>query len=99
MAKAALAEKRLKSAWIKFTRDPKDGSFILSRYDEGEDEMRIQFPRPQMDTSSEPEARLLYGGDGDMSEDAGQFLQYRDVQWLAQAMTELLNEMERAGCE
>jgi hypothetical protein len=86
--------KKIKKPWVTFDRDPKSDGFILSRRGEVQSE-RLQFPRPG-DTE---EARLVFGGDDANDPEGGLYLDYSTVQWLAQAIPELLNEMERVGLE
>ena len=79
--------------FVKFEKDPKTGTVPMSRFDTGSGSFCLQFPRPDAKNC----ARLLYEGDDPKDVDCGLFLDYSDVQWLAQAIPELLNEMERAG--
>lgn len=87
-------EKKKTAAWVNFQRDPKTGVIMLSRYDSADGCIRLQFPRWP---DAPKEARLLFEGSDVNEESDGLYLAYSDVQWLAQALPELLNEMERAG--
>lgn len=81
--------------WVKFDRDPKSGRIILSRLACGRDEIRLAFPL----SGDSPEMAQLVYAEGDDGPDDGLQLSYSDVQWLAQAIPELMNEMERAGID
>jgi len=89
MAKKAPTKKE---PYVKLERDPKSLSIILSRRGDTNC-FRLQFPKAGEDSL----ARILYEDEDPTDIDAGLHLDYSDVQWLAQALPELLSEMERAG--
>ena len=78
----------------KFECNQKTHGLVLSRRDDGSESVRLQFPVPDERNL----ARLLLYGQN-LAGDDGVYLNYGEVKWLAQAIPELLNEMERAGAE
>ena len=83
--------------WVRFVKDQKTGTILMSRRDLGSQSHQLQFPRPG--DGGEKQARLIFEGDDPADENGGVYLDYQDVQWLAQALPELMNEMERVGAE
>lgn len=81
--------------YVKFEIDTKTLAVLLSRAGLGIKACRLQFPIPGRPTL----ARVLYEGEDANDEDAGWHIDHSDVQWLSQALPELLSEMERRGID
>ena len=87
------------NAFVSLNTDVKSGRLTFTRRDCGNEAIALTLAPGGLANQPDMHAVLRYEGSNHAEDWDGFFLTYADVQWLSQAMPELLNEMERRGLD